>query len=59
MKLLFSLLILLLPLILFAQNLEVEGKVKITEMDKVDNADSIVVKLSAEALQIYLIIKAS
>ena len=34
------------PLWITAQNLEVEGKAKITDMDKVNTADSVVVRLA-------------
>ncbi len=45
MKNLVTLLLLFNVLILQAQNLEVEGKARITEMDKVNTADSVVVRL--------------
>ncbi|MBK8505888.1 MAG: DUF1566 domain-containing protein [Saprospiraceae bacterium] len=37
--------VLLLPLLIGAQNLEVQGKAKISEMDKINTADSVVVHL--------------
>ncbi|MBK8505885.1 MAG: fibrobacter succinogenes major paralogous domain-containing protein [Saprospiraceae bacterium] len=46
MRNLMTLAVLLLPLLIGAQNLEVQGKAKITEMDKVNTADSVVVRLA-------------